>query len=122
MAALDNVASLRYFAPELLLSAGVLLILLADLLAGRPSRHRSAGLAIVSLVAALIATVATMDGNARGLFGGLIARDPFTDFFKILFCITTAFVGISALRARDAIEYRPGEHQDKESGEFYALV
>jgi NADH-quinone oxidoreductase subunit N len=122
MQPLDNMASMKYFAPELILSLGVLAILAADLLVGKPNRNRSAGIAMATIVGTLIATLATMDGVSRGLFGGLIARDPFTDFFKILFSATTAFVGISALRARDAIEYRPGEHQDKESGEFYALV
>ncbi len=122
MQALDNVASLKYFAPELLLSVGVLAILVADLLAGAPSRKRSGGITIATIVAALVATAATMDGQSRGLFGGLIARDPFTDFFKLMFLATTAFVGVAAMRSRETIEYQPGEHQDKESGEFYALV
>ncbi len=120
--ALDNVQSLRYFAPELILSVGILAILVADLVVGKPDRKRSFGVAAVSLAIALVATLATMDGRARGLFGGLIARDPFTDFFKVLFIVTSALVGVAALRSRDAIEYRPGELQDKESGEFYALL
>ncbi|MSP60745.1 MAG: NADH-quinone oxidoreductase subunit N [Myxococcales bacterium] len=122
MTALDNFASLRWFAPELILSVGILAILVADLFAKGPSRQRSSMIALGSLALALLATLLTMDGEKRGLFGGLIARDPFTDFFKILFIATTAFVGIAALRSRDTIEYRPGEHQDKESGEFYALA
>ena len=120
--ALDNFQSLKFFAPELILSVGVLAILVADLFARAPSRMRSAGITMGTLVAALVATLATMDGVSRGLFGGLIARDPFTDFFKILFIATTAFVGVAALRSHDAIEYRDGDYKDKESGEFYALM
>jgi NADH-quinone oxidoreductase subunit N len=119
---LDNLSSLRWFAPELILSVGILVILTADLFAAAPSRRRSGGLAIASLALALAATVGTMDGQRRGLFGGLIARDPFTDFFKILFIAVTALVGIAAMRSKDAIDYAPGENQDKESGEFYALT
>ena len=119
---LDNVASLKYFLPETILSIGVLAILFVDLLAKAPSRHRAGGIALGSLGAALLATFITMDGVPRGLFGGLIAKDPFTDFFKLFFIATTALVGIAAMRTRDAIEYRPGEHQNRESGEFYALV
>jgi NADH-quinone oxidoreductase subunit N len=119
---LDNMQSLRWFAPELILSAGILLILIADLFAPRPSLRRSGAIALASLAGALVATILTMDGQRRGLFGGLIARDPFTDFFKILFVVATALVGVSAMRSRDAIEYRPGPEQDHESGEFYALT
>ncbi len=119
---LDNIASMKYFAPELILSIGILAILTVDLIVGKPDRKRSSLLAMSTLVLALLATLVTSDGVSRGLFGGLIARDPFTDFFKLLFIATTAFVGVAALRSRDTIEYQPGEYQDKESGEFYALT
>src|SRR5205809_1181707 len=119
---LDNVASLRYFLPETMVSRGVLAILCADLVAKRPSRMRSGAIAIASLVAALVATFAELGGPPRGLFGCLIAKDPFTDFFRIFFFVVTALVGVAALRARDVIEYQPGENQDRESGEFYALA
>jgi len=119
---LDNVASMKWFAPELILSVGVLAILIVDLIVGVPSRKRAGGITIAALAGAFAATVATMDGQSRGLFGGLIARDPFTDFFKLLFLATTAFVGVAAMRSRETIEYQPGEYQDRESGEFYALA
>lgn len=119
---LDNVASLKYFTPELVLSVGILAILVIDLLAGRPSRQRSFLVTIVTLAVTAVATISTMDGEKRGLFGGLIARDPFADFFKLLFTLVSVLVGIAALRSSDAIEYREGDNQDKESGEFYALL
>ena len=119
---LDNAHSMKFFLPEVILSLGVLAILTADLFAKRPSRMRSFGIALASLLGAGIVTLVTMDGQRRGLFGGLIARDPFSDFFKLLFSATAIFVGIAATRARDAIEYRDVEDKDKESGEFYALL
>ena len=82
---LDNFQSILYFLPETLLSVAVLVILAADLISGRPSLKRSAFITLGALAASLVATLATMDGNARGLFGGLIARDPMSDFFKIFF-------------------------------------
>src|SRR5437870_417040 len=116
---LDNVASIAYFWPETLLSLGVLGILTVDLFAKRPSRIRSGGIAVATLIAAILATLATIGHSPKGLFGGLIAHDPFTDFFRIFFFISTSLVGIAAMRTRDAIDYLPGENQDKESGEFY---
>ena len=117
---LDNFASLKYFLPETILSVAVLVILTADLIAGKPSIKRSGGLSLLAIVLALVATFARMDQNAAyGLFGGLMAKDPLSDFFKIFFLVTTAFVGISAMRAKDAIDYTDG---DKESAEFYTLT
>src|SRR4051812_44693692 len=108
---LDNVASLKYFLPETILSIGVLAILTVDLVARKPDRMRAGAMAIGSIVLALIATFALAGHSPRGLFGGLIAKDPFTDFFRIFFFTTTALVGVAALRTRDAIEYQPGENQ-----------
>jgi NADH-quinone oxidoreductase subunit N len=120
---LDNVQSLVYFLPETVLTVAILAILVIDLVAGRPDLKRTAGIALTGIVGSLIATVATMDGQARGLFGGLIARDPMSDFFKIFFLVTTGLVGVAAMRARDAVDYAAeGRERDQESAEFYTLM
>src|SRR2546428_12928376 len=98
---LDNVASLKYFLPETLLAIGVLAILCADLVAKRPDRRRSGAIAIASNVLALVATFAYAGHSPHGLFGGVIAKDPFTDYFRLLFILTTRLVGVAAMRARD---------------------
>jgi NADH-quinone oxidoreductase subunit N len=121
---LDNFQSLVYFLPETILSLTVLAIISVDLAVGRANLRRTAGIAMAGLAATAIATLATMDGHqARGLFGGLMARDPMSDFFKLFFLATTALVGAAAMRARDAVDYTAtGKDKDKESAEFYALV
>jgi NADH-quinone oxidoreductase subunit N len=117
---LDNFQSLRYFLPESILSITVLAIIVIDLIAGKPNLRRSAVLTLLGIGAAAVATIATMNAHAaRGLFGGLIARDPLADFFKLFFLATTAAVGVAAMRARDAIDYTAG---DRESAEFYTLT
>src|SRR5262245_49435741 len=116
---LDNFESLRYFWPESILSIAVLLIITIDLVAGRPNRMRSAILTLLGVGGALAATLTTAGHAPRGLFGGLIAHDPLATFFKIFFLVTTAIIGLAAVRARDAIDYTDG---DKESAEFYTLV
>jgi NADH-quinone oxidoreductase subunit N len=116
---LDNYQSLRDFLPETILSLTVLVVLTVDLIAGKPNLRRTALLTLAGIAGAFIATLATMRGAPRGLFGGLIARDPLSDFFKIFFLVTTALIGVAAMRARDAIDYTDG---DKESAEFYTLT
>jgi len=117
---LDNFQSLKYFLPETILSIAVLVIISVDLIAGRANLRRTAALTLLGVAGAAVATIATMDSHAaRGLFGGLIARDPLSDFFKLFFLATTAVIGAGAMRAKDAIDYTDG---DKESAEFYTLM
>jgi NADH-quinone oxidoreductase subunit N len=116
--ALSNVDSVRWFSPELVLSAGAILILVVDLVAKRSSRKLSGTLAMIALVATAATLLATSDGQARGLFGGLIARDPFADFWKYLFLAVTALVGWASLKSKETIDYADG---DRDAAEFYAL-
>jgi len=110
---LDNAHSLAAFAPELVLAATVLVVLAADLAVGRLRIGAVAVLSLVGVAAAAWATLATA-GAPRGLFFGLVARDPYGDFFKLLFLMTAALVALVALRAGDAVE--------ESAAELYALL
>jgi NADH-quinone oxidoreductase subunit N len=119
---IDNLHSLVPFAPESVLMAGIVALLVIDLAYGRPSLRRSGTIALGTLAGAFLTTIATAHTHARGLFFGLIARDSFADFFKLFFIAVNALVGITALRARDAIDYAAGPHRDEGAAEFYALT
>ncbi len=121
MEALSNVDSLKSFTPELILGGGVLLILLVDMIQRGSSRAVASGLTIAILVLAGIALATTGPAYpaAEDLFGGLVARDPYGDFWKILFLIATAVVGVMATRSKEAIDYTAG---DRDAAEFYALT
>jgi NADH-quinone oxidoreductase subunit N len=114
---LSNVDSLRYFAPELVLSAGILAIIVLDLVR-KLDRKVAGGLALLTLALTGAAAFLTSDGESRGLFGGLVASDPFADFWKYLFVAVTALVGVISTRSRETIDYTDG---DKDVAEFYAL-
>ncbi|MEK6607906.1 MAG: NADH-quinone oxidoreductase subunit N [Myxococcota bacterium] len=120
MTALGNIDSLFYFAPESALTVGILVLIVYGLLARSASRVVAGGITLATLAASVAATALTADGESRLIFFGLFARDPFTDFFKYLFVLATAIVGIVAMRARDTIDYTTG--RDPEATEFYALV
>ena len=124
MPPLDNRASLFFALPELILSLGCLAVLTVGLVRPRASRFFTAGLTILVLAAAALATLATGSDTARGLFGGLLARDRFGDFFRVLAPVAAAVVALLAIRSPDAIEV-PGPGQsgdDRESPEFFALL
>ncbi len=127
MHALNNTDSLRYYAPEIILSIGIMLILVVDLIADRMykrergvSNRKVAGtLTLLSLGGALAAMLLTRDGKTVGLFGGLIAKDAMGDFFKYFFLAATALVGVMSLRSKDAIDYTDG---DRDAAEYYSLT
>jgi NADH-quinone oxidoreductase subunit N len=117
MPPLDNLPSFALALPELVLAVGIVAVLTLGLAWRGVPRQYPAALAIATAIATVIATWATADGQSRGLFGGLIARDPFADFFKILAPLAAAIVSALALRARDAVDF-----DDNESCEFFALI
>jgi NADH-quinone oxidoreductase subunit N len=115
---LENVASLFLFWPESTLVIGLCVLLVVDLVARGASRALAAGIALATLAAVVIVTVFTT-GRTSGLFGGMVARDPYADFFKYLFALTSAIIAVTALRSRDAVDYT---RRDADAGEFYTLV
>jgi NADH-quinone oxidoreductase subunit N len=120
MAALANNPSFFFALPELVLVAGLLVVLGAGFLRQPVARQVPAFLTILTALGAIAATGATASGEARGLFGGLIARDSFADFFKLLAASAVILVALLSLRARDA--FGIGDRRDGEAPEFFALL
>src|SRR3569833_2798983 len=101
---LGNVASLRPFAFELVLAAGVFLAL---------------GVTVATLVGATAALFATATPAARGLFGGLLARDAFGDFFKLLAAAAGVLVALASIASEEVLDHRDG---DRDAAEYGALL
>jgi NADH-quinone oxidoreductase subunit N len=116
MPALDNRASLLLALPELVLSLGCLAVLALGLLRPR-GRWPVAVLTLLVLAGAMVATVATAPAAPVGLFGGLLARDRFGDFFRLLAPAVAAVTALLAVRSADALG-----SDDRESAEFFALL
>jgi NADH-quinone oxidoreductase subunit N len=111
---LDDAHSLAAFSPELVLAGTVLVVLALDLIVGRLRIGVVAALTLAGIAVAAWLTLATAHAPPRGLFFGLVARDPFADFWKLFFLVTAALTALVSLRAGDAI--------DESAAEFYALV
>src|SRR5579885_3421382 len=108
---LNNVASLAYFAPELLLSGTVAVVLLLDLVSDSPT---AAG--IVAMAASLVTFVLVAAGGVANawLFNGMIVFDSFAFFFRLLITLATIV----------AIWMSIGSEEVKlcEQGEYYAVL
>ncbi len=105
--ALDAAQSLRPLLPELVLTSGLVVALVDDLVRGRPARGRTLGIAALALSGAIVATLAT-SGEAV-LFGGAIVRDAAADAGKILAALAGLCAVALAFRARDTL---PGRGHD----------
>jgi NADH-quinone oxidoreductase subunit N len=102
---LDNVQSLRFFAPEAALTAGVLAVLVWDLVTkGRVRFVGAVTIALAALAAAgLFSARWLADATpAAALFGGQLAFDSYANAFRLLFAGITAIVLVTAIPTREA--------------------
>ena len=110
---LNNVQSIRYFIPELILVAFAVGVILFDLLGRQESNKRAAHLSLVGPAVTLIA-ILLVGAVDRSLFLGMIQLDSFAVFFKVIILITTA---VTILFSMGSEELDP-----RTRGEYYALL
>jgi NADH-quinone oxidoreductase subunit N len=104
--------TLRLFSPELVLTLFGLIVLGYDMLVRREERYQ-AGLTLIGLALALIASIWT-SGESAVLFSGMFVVDPFTTFFRVVSVITGGLITLGSVEyLRQRTAYR---------GEFYSLL
>lgn len=125
--ALDNVQSLSWFFPEFALTAGVVLVVLWDLIT--TGRNRVRGVTAITLAAlmtsgglSMVYLVNQLGGkqvHSMTLFQGLLAFDPFSHLLRVVFAFVGAIVIIFAAPSEET-----GAHDKKRrgAGEFFALL
>jgi NADH-quinone oxidoreductase subunit N len=98
-----------YILPELVLTGGALVLLIADVLT---PRHRQSWLAWVTLavIAATAAALVPLADVHVQISRGLMAIDTFALFFKILFLIAAALTVLMSVRYLDVEGTRAGEY------------
>jgi NADH-quinone oxidoreductase subunit N len=109
---LGNFASLRYFYPELLLTAGVLLIVLLDLVTH--DKSRLGDLALLAAAASLLLIALEPHLAGAWLFHRMLVYDSFAIFFRALI----ALAGVVAVWMSIGSQ----EVQTCEQGEYYAIL
>ncbi len=125
---LNNVASLAYFSPELVIIAAVLLLIVWDLVSS--PRTKTTGLVVISLgalaySAGTSAWLLARDAKAQNLFYGLLAFDRFSNTFRILFAVVTGAVAVFSVPPIPEGHTLPdrGVRSDRrDQGEFFTLL
>jgi NADH-quinone oxidoreductase subunit N len=102
---LDNVSSVKYLWPEIVLTLGVLGVIVWDLAA--PKANRFPGVVAIALAALLgSATISisylTRNLDPKSLFGGQLAFDSYANLFRALFGFITATVLVCAIPSAEA--------------------
>ena len=97
-----------YILPELVLTGGALVLLIADVLLPRGSR----ALTWVTLIAigATLASLAPFTGTRVEVANGLLAVDRFAVFFKIVFLVAAALTVLMSTRYLEIEGVSPGEY------------
>ncbi len=110
----NNIASLGAFLPELILTAVILLLIIADLLLGKDRSAWTSLFALGGLIIAFFAVISQYDLGSRSIFNDMLAVDPFALFFKILFLASTIMVVFLSIGSVE-LSGRP-------VGEYFTLI
>jgi len=112
---LDNLQSLSYFVPELILTVTILLVILADVLGTeRGGWDLPGSTAFAGVALAFLAHFWLYAKPATVLFNGMIAHDPFSAFFRGFFLLSTLVVTLVSMFSKEIITLKKGE--------FYAIL
>jgi NADH-quinone oxidoreductase subunit N len=123
---LDNLQSLTWFFPEIAITVGVIAIIIWDLISAGLNRIR--GIVVITLAALLTSgflSLAYLMRQLAGLtpsmtlFGGLLAFDPFSHLFRMLFAFVAAIVIVFAAPSS---ETGAGTRKRRGAGEFFTLL
>jgi NADH-quinone oxidoreductase subunit N len=104
-----SLADFYYILPELVITGGALIVLIADVLL---PRERRAALAWITLavIGATLASLAPFTSTHVEVAHGLLAVDRFAIFFKIVFLVAAAITVLMSIRYLAVEGASPGEY------------
>ena len=106
---MNNLQSLSFFYPELILTGVIILAILYDLLIDKSNSGKVGWVLIAGLIT-VAGAVWMQETRATTLFTDAIVLDPFSTFFKLIVILATIFVSIVSLESGELDEYRKGEY------------
>jgi NADH-quinone oxidoreductase subunit N len=104
-----SLSDFYYILPEIVLTAGALLVLIADVLLPKRSRGALAWVALLALGATL-ASLVPLASTRVDVAQGLMAVDQFAIFFKVVFLIAAAFTVLMSVKYLALEGASPGEY------------
>jgi NADH-quinone oxidoreductase subunit N len=111
----DLALSLQHFRPEIALAIGLMLVVLADASGIKARNAVCLLLTTATLVAALVLCVPLYEAGWSGqLFGGMLALDPMSVFFKVILLSASLLVALAFRSSRELVGLGMGE--------FHALL
>ncbi len=96
----DNINSLLYFVPELILTGLILLLVVADLLLKEKHSPWMSIIALAGAVVVMFSVVGQYELGTRSIFNNMLVVDPFSLYFKLLFlasAIMVVFLSIGSI-------------------------
>ena len=98
-----------YILPELVLTAGALVVLIVDVLLPKESRGALAWVTLLAIGATLAALVPFRSTHVE-VAHGLLAVDQFALFFKVVFLVAAAITVLMSVRYLEIEGASPGEY------------
>jgi NADH-quinone oxidoreductase subunit N len=106
---LPSLSDFYYLLPEIVLTVGALVLLLADLIVPRDKQSVLAWVALAVLAATGAALVPVADAHVQ-VSHGLISVDRFALFFKVIFLLAAALTVLMSVRYLEVEGTRAGEY------------
>lgn len=100
--------------PEIILTAAILCVVIADLAFARIRKNATFLLAAIGLILAFIASIPLFHQPQGSTFFGVLAVDPMAAFFKCFLILTSFLILLTAPKSK--------EFTNHHLGEFYALL
>tara|TARA_Y100000816_G_scaffold87744_1_gene60443 strand:+ start:173 stop:1666 length:1494 start_codon:yes stop_codon:yes gene_type:complete len=107
---MNNLQSISYFYPELILTLVILGAVIYDLFIDKSFSGRVGWVVIIGLVFVSLVVHFQKDLRVTTLFSDAIVLDPFASFFKQIVILATILVSIVSLFSGELDEYRKGEY------------
>jgi NADH-quinone oxidoreductase subunit N len=104
-----SLSDFYYLLPELVLTSGALVLLLADLIVARDRQSVLAWVTLAILGATAAALVPVADAHVQ-VAHGLVSVDRFALFFKVVFLMAAALTVLMSIRYLDVEGTRAGEY------------
>lgn len=110
----NNINSLAYFVPELILTGLICLLVATDLLLKKEKSAYNSFIALIGLAVVFVAVLKQYDLGNRSIFNDMLVVDPFALFFKVLFLATAILVIF--------LSFTSVELAGRPVGEYFTLI
>lgn len=106
---MNNLQSLQFYYPEITLTLVILSCIIFDLFLDK-SKSSKVGFVLIFGLLIVAISIFLQDSSVTSLFTKSVAKDPYSQFFKILIILTTVLVSVVSLINRELEIYRKGEY------------